>query len=124
MLNRTHSVIAWPLVGMILLMASAQLLFKQAGLYASVQTGWLDSLALNVWLWTGMAVSAVGMVCWLQTLRRLPLATAYPWTALIYVMTPLASKLLFDEQLSWRYLSGMSLIVLGVVFIAGSTRMP
>lgn len=124
MLNRRRSVIAWPLVGMICLMASAQLLFKQAGLHASAHTGWLESLALNAWLWTGMAVSAVGMVCWLLTLRRLPLATAYPWTALIYVMTPLASKLLFDDQLSWRYLSGMSLIVLGVVFIASSTRMP
>lgn len=108
--------------GMVALMAGAQLLFKQAGLHAATHTSWLDALALNPWLWSGLLASAGGMACWLLTLRRLPLATAYPWTALIYVLTPLASVPCFGEVLGAHYVGGMALIVSGVFLTAGGVR--
>lgn len=113
---------ATPLAGMIVAMSCAQLVFKQAGLHARERSQWVETLALNPWLWIGLGTSGVGMVCWLLTLRRLPLATAYPWTAFVYVLTPLAGSLIFREALSRNYLVGMTLVVLGVYFTAGGVR--
>lgn len=58
------------------------------------------------------------MVCWLLTLRQLPLASAYPWTALIYVLTPLTSAVLFDDVVNTKHVIGMACIVAGVFFSA------
>lgn len=110
------------LAGTIAFMATAHLLFKQAGLHAAQYTDWYRALALNSWLWAGLLISASGMVCWLSTLRFRSLASAYPWTSLIYVLTPLSSALLFGDELSARYLTGMIFIVGGVFVTAGATR--
>jgi drug/metabolite transporter (DMT)-like permease len=109
---------------MILLMSTAQLFFKQAGIYASNYQAWHQALALNPWLWIGLLASAVAMLCWLHTLRHMALSSAYPWTALIYVLTPLSSALLFGDQLSAHYLIGMTIIIAGVFLTAGGVRAP
>ena len=53
---------------------------------------------------------------WLMTF--VPLAYAYPFVALGFVIVPLAGVYLFDEPLSWRYAVGAALIVTGIVTIA------
>lgn len=107
------------LAGMIASMTAAQVMFKFAGNHAADQAGLIGAFVSNPWLWAGLLSSGVGMVCWLLTLRKLPLASAYPWTALIYVFTPLASTALFGEILSGKYLLGMICIVAGVFITAG-----
>lgn len=119
---RTPALGSLALAGTIVLMASAQLLFKQAGLHAALYADWYRALALNIWLWAGLLVSASGMVCWLSTLRFRTLASAYPWTSFVYVLAPLGSALLFGDELSARYLTGMLFIVGGVFITAGATR--
>lgn len=104
-----------PLVGVIILMTVAQLLFKQAGLYANGHAEWYMALALNPWLAIGLAASVGGMGCWLFTLRGIPLSFAYPWTALTYVITPLGGALLFGEVVTIKYVFGMALVVAGIV---------
>lgn len=110
--------------GMILSMVAAQLTFKLAGNYAAERLGLIGSFAVNPWLWVGLLLSANGMICWLMTLRLMPLASAYPWTALIYVLTPMASALLFSEVLSGKYLVGLVFIVGGVFITAGEVDSP
>lgn len=122
MLTRRHTPALLALACMIVLMAAAQLLFKQAGLHAGARPELPGGLLFNPWLWAGLAVSAVGMLCWLLALRVLPLAAAYPWTALIYVLTPLASALCFGDALSSHYAGGMLLVVTGVFLAAGGVR--
>ena len=107
------------LAGMIIFMSISQILFKLAGNYAATQTELIESFLSNPWLWAGLLSSGVGMVCWMLTLRKLPLASAYHWTALIYVLTPLASAVLFGDMLSIKYLLGMACIVSGVFITAG-----
>lgn len=99
-------------------MTAAQVAFKFAGNHAVVQIGLVRGLISNPWLWIGLLFSAVGMLCWILTLRKISLASAYPWTALIYVSTPLASALLFDDPLGAKYLIGLTSIVIGVFFTA------
>jgi drug/metabolite transporter (DMT)-like permease len=101
---------------MIALMVAAQVVFKLAGRYAAVHKGPIAAYAANPWVWVGVATAGVAMLCWLVTLRRLPLAAAYPWTALIYVLTPAASAYLFGDPLTLRFGLGLALIVVGVVF--------
>jgi drug/metabolite transporter (DMT)-like permease len=113
---------ALPLAAMIAAMAVAQLLFKQAGMLARTGAHWADALVFNPWLWAGLAISAVGMVCWLLTLHRMPLSVAYPWTALIYALTPLGSRWLFGEVFDSRYIVGMALIVVGISLTASSAQ--
>lgn len=107
------------LASMITLMTAAQIMFKFAGNHAVDQIGLIDTFLSNQWLWAGLLSSVVGMSCWLLTLRKMPLASAYPWTALIYVLTPLASAILFGEVLSGKYLLGMVCIAAGVFITAG-----
>ena len=96
-------------------MVAAQVMYKFAGLWSRHHQGLLAAFALNPWLWVGLGCAVVGMVLWLLALRHLPLSAAYPWTALIYVFTPIASALIFGDLLRAEYLIGLALITVGVV---------
>ncbi|MGE8412703.1 MAG: EamA family transporter [Pseudomonas sp.] len=96
-------------------MAIAQLLFKKAGLYANDYTELYSALILNPWLAIGLVASAGGMGCWLLALRHIPLSSAYPWTALTYVIAPLGGAVLFGEIITVKYILGMALVVAGIV---------
>lgn len=109
--------------GMILCMTASQILLKLAGQHSAAHAGAADGFMRNPWLWAALCASAGGVGCWLLTLRRLPLSVAYPWTALIYVLTPLAGVWLFAEALTGRYALGMALILAGVILTSrGVTR--
>jgi len=111
---------SWLLVaGMIFSMTAAQIFFKMAGLKSLGAVGFMGGWIQNSWVWAAFAVSGIGMLFWLLALRHLPLSIAYPWTAMIYVLTPLGSVLVFQDILSIQYGIGIAFIVLGV-FIATS----
>ena len=112
-MKRRHS--AACLAGMILCSTASQVLLKFAGLYAAAHAGAVAGFAGNPWLWAAIGAAGGGIACWLAALRRLPLAQAYPWTALVYVLTPLAGAWLFAEVLSVRYAIGIACILAGVL---------
>jgi len=103
------------LAGMILCMSASQILLKFAGLHSVSHAGALEGFVRNPWLWAAMGCSVGGIGCWLLALRRLPLSVAYPWTALIYVITPLAGARIFAEVLTGSYAIGIILTLAGVV---------
>ena len=105
---------------MIVSMTAAQIMFKFAGSYAAGQPELLSYVVSNPWLWAGLLASSVGMACWLMTSRNMPLAIAYPWTAMIYVLTPLCSILVFQDLLSNQYFVGMGFIIFGVIITSSS----
>ena len=106
---------SWLLVaGMIGSMTAAQIFFKMAGLESLEGVGLMKSWILNPWLWVSLVASAVGMLFWFFVLRCLSLSIAYPWTAMIYVLTPLCSVLVFSDLLTTQYGVGMLFIVLGI----------
>lgn len=110
---------AWLLVlGMVGSTTTSQLCFKMAGLHSVRKAALVPAWIFNPWLWVALVSSAIGMVFWLLALRRLPLSAAYPWTAMVYVLTPLGSAFLFQDTLSMRYILGMTCIVSGVFITA------
>jgi drug/metabolite transporter (DMT)-like permease len=58
---------------------------------------------------------AFTIIAWIYVLRVLPLSVAYPITALSYLIVPIISYFILDEQISLRMIAGSILIVLGVV---------
>lgn len=119
-MSRTSLGPAWVMVGGALFFTTAaQVFFKLAGLNTIEQTGFTDAWILNLWLWAAFAAYTVSVAFWLFALRYLPLSLAYPWTAMVYVLVPLISWILFNDVLSLRYLLGMTCIV-GGIFITNS----
>jgi drug/metabolite transporter (DMT)-like permease len=106
--------------GTIAAMVAAQVFYKLAGLWSRDHAGLIAAFVLNPWLWIGLACAVVGMVLWLLALRHLPLSVAYPWTALVYIFTPIASALIFGDLLRTEYLIGLGLIAVGVVITTRS----
>lgn len=103
-------------------MTLSQVLFKYAGLYLATGARDVHAWLSNPWLWCAGLSTLVGTAAWTAALRRLPLSVAYPWTASIYVVTPLLSALLFHDPIGWRYGLGMVLIVAGIVLTTSSVK--
>ena len=106
----------------VLLNGGAQLLLRRAALSGAVPTAPL-TLVRNVWFMAGVAAYAVSVLTWLLVLRKVPLAIAAPFVALVYVLVPLASRAVFGDVVTPKMWIGMLLVVLGVTFVAqGATH--
>jgi undecaprenyl phosphate-alpha-L-ara4N flippase subunit ArnE len=101
----------------VLLNGSAQLLLRKAAL-TGASPGDPVSLLRNAWFMVGLAAYGVSVLTWLFVLKRVPLAVAAPFVALVYVLVPLASRMFFDDQVNSRMWIGMLLVVCGVTLVA------
>ena len=104
-----------------LLACSGQLMQKQAvhwwAAHPELQDAGLLRKLLNPWLIGGIGALGCGMLCWLGVLHSVPLSLAYPMLSLNFVLVAAASRWLFKERLSWRYLGGLALIMIGIVIL-------
>lgn len=83
-------------------------------------TGKLVFLAhalLNPWVISGLGAAFVAALCWMLALSKLPISTAYPFTAAAFVLIVFGGAWLFAEPLSTMKLIGVGLIVAGVVLM-------
>lgn len=105
-----------PLLVFVLVLSGGQLLFKLAAVSAPTvdKFGALMPLAKNPWLWAAVILYGVSVVLWVIILQKIPLSTAYPFTALCFVIVPLAATALFQEPYSVKTLLGAALIMGGV----------
>lgn len=106
------------------LLACGQMLFKVAATtvpsLSSVSA--LSALFVNPWFHLALLLYAVATLLWIFILQQVPLAHAYPFVALGFIIIPLASWLLFKEPLNLQYAFGVALIIagLGMITIWGS----
>lgn len=101
------------------LLAVGQILFKLAGRDANLVRSWMDlgGLFTTPWMWMALAVYGCATVLWVLLLQRVPLSRAYPFAALGFVLVPAAASWLFAERLSFTYLVGAALVVVGIITI-------
>jgi len=104
--------------GFLLISVLAQLLLKASGLHAAGTGEFVNAWLLNPYLCAAIVCYGISFICWMRTLAVMPLSSAYPWTALIYVLTPIAAVLLWREELSAPYFVGMICILCGIGIIA------
>ena len=95
-------------------------LFLKSGAQHLVGLGRLEFLlaaARVTHVLSGIVAWIASTVCWLYVLRVAPLSRAYGLTSLTYVLLPLASVYIFDEQLRRLHGLGTVLIVIGVALL-------
>ena len=114
------------LLGGVALNAAAQLLLKAATRSSGVLIGdgggvsWNAALQLlhALPLWLGLGCYGVSVLVWLGALSRVSVSIAYPMLSIGYVVNAFAAALLFAEPLTAAKLTGIALIIVGVIVLA------
>ena len=104
------------ILGAVALSAAGQLLLKSGAQHLAGlgRLGFLLAAARDAHVLAGLAAWAASTICWLYVLQVTPLSRAYLLSSLTYLVVPLASVLLFGEQLRRLHAVGMVLIIAGV----------
>jgi len=76
---------------------------------------YLISMFLDPWVILSLGAAVLAMVAWMSALERVELSRAFAFTALIYVLVPLSSWLLFHERITLLQALGIGMIVGGIV---------
>jgi len=66
------------------------------------------------WVVMGIILMIANVLAFVWILRRLPLTTVIPVTALVYVLVPTGALLLFKERLRPQFWLGALLIMVGI----------
>ena len=110
------------LVGYAAAMTGGQLLFKVAALRAAAAASpgerLLAMLANGFFLAAVLLYGALA-VLWVWILSFTPLSRAYIFVALAFAATPLLGAIVFLEPISPRLVTGIGLIVCGLLLVAG-----
>ena len=115
--------------GSVLLVSGAQLGMRWSMTRLPQPEQWLTALSAGSVDLSALAVViaaifayALSMLCWLATLRDLPLGRAYSLLSISYALVYLlaASLPLFNEQFSLFKTLGVAFVVLGVITINSS----
>ena len=102
-----------------LLLAAGQILFKKAAQAGDTFLG-TTNWPLNAWFLAALTIYGITTLIWVDALRTIPLSIAYPYSALGFVLVPLAARAFFSEPLSLVYWVGSFLIISGILTIAFS----
>ena len=71
----------------------------------------------NVYVWCGVLGYVINLSLWLYVLSQLELSKAYPMTSLAYIFTLFLGLLFLNEQITPVKISGILLIIVGVVLL-------
>ena len=97
----------------VLALSTGQILFKKAAdTLANLEKSW--HLIYEMTFISGILISAITTLLWIWCLQNIELNRAYPFTALAYVIVPVASWVLLGESVNKKMGLGISLICLGV----------
>lgn len=105
----------------VLALSVGQVLFKLAAndlARADAQAGASWAAWLNPKLLLALVVYAGATLCWLLSLKQVPLHLAYPFAALAFVIVPLLAHFWLGEQLKPSTFVGAALILSGVAVSA------
>ena len=114
-----HYVIALISIG---LGTAAQFFFK-LGVNSITKNahGTADTIKLgitNLHLWSGMACYGVSLLMWFYVLSQMELSRAFPLVSIGYVAILLLGYFFLNEPMTAYKIIGVSLIVIGVIFIS------
>ena len=73
---------------------------------------------MSPWVIAAFAAAFGVALAWILILNKYELSWAYPFMSLTFPLVVFSSALLFQEQLSWLKVFGVSLIVVGVALQA------
>ena len=108
----------------VLLTAAAQILLK-IGAESSASdnsfASWIGVRELaSGWTWLGIVAFVASFGGWLYALRFLPLGIAFALTNGVHVFVPLGSWLFLHEHIGPLRITGIAVIILGIILLANS----
>ena len=109
---------------MVILTAGASVLVIPFALYDAL-TFDFSGVPLYVWglvVYTGMGVTALGVLLMHAGIKQVPNSSASVFTALMPVIGVVLSVLLLNESFQWYHLLGMVLVMMGMGLIVGENR--
>lgn len=74
----------------------------------------------NPYVIFGVFLYGLSALLWVLAIAKLPLSVAYPMVALGYVLVCIISVFVFNEGFNFFKFLGISLIIIGVIFISKS----
>lgn len=80
----------------------------------------LKKVGLNSYILSGLASYVISVMIWLLVLARVEVSYAYPFLSVGYVVVTAMGYFLFQENLSWMRVSGIAVIVVGVLLLSRS----
>ncbi len=92
-----------------LLDTGAQLLLKKG-------IGQLDT----VFFWAGLLIYGFNFFLWMRIIAKTDLSVALPLTSASYILIPVASIVLFHEQVGIMYWIAIGFILTGIFFVSRS----
>ena len=110
------------LIGYAAAMTGGQLLFKVAALRAAAAASpgeRLFAMLANGFFLAAVLLYGALAVLWVWILSFTPLSRAYIFVALAFAATPLLGAIVFLEPISPRLVTGIGLIVCGLLLVAG-----
>lgn len=106
----------------VLMTVYAQLVLKWrvllAGLPPADATGKLRfyfGLLTDPWILSTFAAAFIAALCWMTAMMKLELSKAYPFMALNFILVGLLAVPLFGDHITWPKVSGLALVVAGLV---------
>lgn len=115
------SMIGWIALGIALVcnaVANALLKAGAASITGPLSPELVMRSIFNPYLFSGVVLFALNLVCYIVALSKLPLSLAYPAMVIggLLIVTT-ASVIVFGESLSYLQVSGLALVVFGVVLL-------
>lgn len=111
----------------VLLGVAAQLLLKAGtnavGHFAFERQSLMTAafkFAVQPYIVAALFLYLIGMAVWILALSRIEVSVAYPMLSLGYAINAVAAWLIFDEPLTGGRVSGIAIIMLGVLILARS----
>jgi len=109
----------------ILLSIAGQFLLKTGALsFGAIALGEVASkfwtIALNPYIWGGLALYGVSAAGYIVVLSRAPLSIAAPLISVSYIFTVVGGAVFFGEPLPPLRLVGVFLIMMGVVLVVSA----
>ena len=83
---------------------------------------WIAAAGQSWLVWASLMGYAVTFVLWLAILHVSPLSTAFPLTAIVYALVPLAGWVLLGARWSMYQVAGIGLILAGVILQTDPSR--
>ena len=75
----------------------------------------LFQLLLNPWVVNAFATALLASIFWMAAMTRLQLSHTYPFMSMAFVLIMVASGVFFNEIITPMKITGIMLIVLGIV---------
>lgn len=116
-------VVAWCML--LAIDALGQIAMKMAG--NQVGAFELDRASIHAalsapWLWLALACYLGQFVVWMSILEKSALSSAFPTSAIAFVVVMFASWAVFGDPMGWEKILGSAIIVAGILLLGGDVQ--